>query len=63
MIRPVLRIRGRIAKNQILKFTKGRLPVHLGEHELGHIGETITREVIVPQIKGIRDIFRLNLRV
>lgn len=61
-IRPVVKLKGNISKSEILKFTKGLEINKLGQHELGNIGERITRDVLIPRIHNISRVRQLDLK-
>ena len=61
-IRPIVRCKGHLSKTEILKLTKEQEINELGQHELGDIGERITRDVLIPRIQNISRVRRLDLK-
>lgn len=59
-IYPILKFKGRLSKSEVLRFTNGRSIDELSQHELGDIGEKITKEIIIPKIRGISKVNRLD---
>lgn len=61
-IRHTLKIKGRLSRNEILQFTEGRSIEKLSQHELGDIGEKITKDIIIPKVAGISKVQQLDLK-
>jgi len=59
-IRPIAKIKGHLSKDEILRFTEGRPIEELSQHELGDVGERITRGIIIPKVVGISKVQQLD---
>ena len=59
-IRPIVKIKGHVSKDEILRFTKGRPLEELSQHELGDVGERITKDIIIPKVTGINRVQQLD---
>lgn len=59
-IRPIVKIKGCLSRNEVLRFTGGRSIEELSQHELGDVGERITKDIIIPKLTGISKVRQLH---